>query len=205
MNLLLKLRNGVLYILAWLAKPLYIAYIKTLRIDSYNEKYYPQNLDASNNAIFVSWHSGTFYVIPFCRNLNIGELTLLDWRNVFWEYLTRFLGYDTIPVSDNKQATIRLLNILKQGRHIVLAVDGPHGPAGVIKPGAIFIAKKSKKPIIVARVEFEKKFRLNHRWDRYQIPFPFSKTKTSVSDPIYVDGQDPKDVEAQLLKALGPC
>lgn len=195
--------NSLLVIAAFFAKLLYIAYLKTIRVQVINETFSPQHMLASSNAIYVSWHSKTFLAIPVYRNQNLGILTLLDWKNRFYDYMSRFLGFQTVRVTSRPRATLALVQLLKKGSHIAIAVDGPYGPQGVVKPGASYLARKTGKPIVPARIEIEKSSRLAWRWDKYEIPLPFTKATISFGEPIYAtDSSD--DVESKIKKALGP-
>ncbi len=198
-----RLIDLALFLSAFLAKYLYIAYLKTIRVQVINKQFSPQYMLASTNVIYVSWHSKTFLAIPVYRNQNLGILTLLDWKNRFYDYMSRFLGFQTVRVTSRPRATLALVQLLKKGFHIAIAVDGPHGPQGVVKPGAAYLAGKTGKPIIPARIEIEKSFRLAWRWDKYEIPFPFTKAKIIFGDPIYVTGSS-NDVESKVKAALGP-
>ena len=55
----------------------------------------------------------------------------------------------------------------------VLAVDGPRGPAGVPKPGAVRLALTTRRPIVVVRVTASRAWRARS-WDRFLVPWPFA-------------------------------
>ena len=190
-----------LFLAACLAKPLYIAYVKTIRIQITGEEFLPDNLPASQNAIYLCWHAKTFLILPYCRHQQIGILTVLDWKNRFYDFLSRLLGYQTVPVTSQQKATRRLIQLLENGFHIALAADGPYGPAGVMKPGPAYLAKKTGRPIIPVEITFEKSFRLNWRWDKYEIPFPFTKATVVLGQPIEVN-ETTQDEASRLAAAI---
>ncbi len=192
-----------LFLLACLVKPLYIAYLKTIQVQVINEKFSPAKMPASQNAIYLFWHSKTFLILPYCRHRQIGILTLLDWKNRFYDFLSRLLGYQTVHVTSRQKATFRLIWLLENGFHIALAADGPYGPAGVIKPGPMYLAKKTGRPIIPVWIMPQKSFRLNRRWDKYEIPFPFTKVKIVLGQPIDVNDTT-QDEARRAREALGP-
>jgi len=55
-----------------------------------------------------------------------------------------------------------------------MALDGPKGPALIAKPGAEWLANKTKVPLAKVEVKYSRAFRLNS-WDKTFIPLPFSK------------------------------
>lgn len=194
----------LLLILACLAKPLYIAYLKTIRIQVINEKFTPPFMSSPNNPVYVSWHAKTFLIMPSYRGQSICILTLLDWKNRFYDRLCRFLGFETVRVTSPQRATLQLVKLLKSGRHLAIAADGPSGPPGSIKPGPSYLAKKTGRPIVTVRVEAEKSFRLPWRWDKYEIPLPFTKAKIMFGNPIFV-ADSSNDIDVLIKEALGPC
>ena len=71
------------------------------------------------------------------------------------------------------EALQRALDGLEAGLSPVLAVDGPRGPAGVPKPGAVRLACASRRPIVVVRVQPSRAWRARS-WDRFMVPWPFA-------------------------------
>lgn len=83
--------------------------------------------------------------------------------------------------------------------HILLITpDGPRGPCYSIKPGIVYCARKAEAPILPMRWKASKIFTLKS-WDRFQIPYPFSKIVISFDKPI-----DPKseNIEALIQSTL---
>ena len=71
------------------------------------------------------------------------------------------------------EALSRASEGLAEGLSPVLAVDGPRGPAGVPKPGAVRLALASRPPIFVVRVQPSRAWRARS-WDRFMVPWPFA-------------------------------
>lgn len=195
------------YFSAYVAKGFYLAYLAACspRAVITNSKYLPQHLPKDLNVIYVFWHSKTFLIMPYCRDHKIGVLTLLDWKNYFYDKLCAVFGYQTVPVRDASGAARRLKEMLEGGSSIALAVDGPRGPIGTIRPGAIYLSQKTKKPIIAINIRCEKSLRIRNRWDKYEIPVPFTRTFFTVSDPIYPAGKNTEEMRAELRERLGSC
>jgi len=193
--------------LARIAKIFYLAYLAACspRAAITNRRYLPRELPAGRNVIYVFWHSKTFLIMPYCRGRGIGVLTLTDPKNYFYDRLCAAFGYRTVPVRSAAMAARRLEKMLTGGSSVALAVDGPRGPAGAVRPGAVYLARKTKKPIVAVRVEAGRALRLRKRWDRYEIPLPFARTFFTVSEPIHAFGRAREAVEADIRAALGAC
>ncbi len=180
-------RNFLFWILAWFAKWLYLLYYATVRIKVVNEPYAPDQVPPGEKWIFVFWHSKTFLILPRYRGLKIGILTLLDPKNLFYAALCRHYGYQTVPVTTPSSATRQLKELLDKKFSVALALDGPHGPAGVIKPGAFYLAKATKTPLVAMDTRIDRTFRLAWRWDRFEVPWPFAQATIRLSPPIRTD------------------
>lgn len=201
---MIKVKTQFFYILAWPAKIIYLLYAATieLRTTTVNSRYHPRNLASDFNAIYVFWHSKLFMIMPMGRNSHMGVLTLLDWKNFFYDKLCRFFRYRTISVTGNSSAARKLKEMVDDGFSIALAVDGPAGPAGVVKTGAIYLAQKTKKPIITVDIKFAHSIRLRNRWDKFEIPFPFTRTTLIIGDPIDPNGRSIEEIRAEIKMRL---
>ena len=200
-----KTRFFILYFLAGIAKIIYLLYITTIesRTVTINPEYHPRKIPAESNTIYVYWHAKLFMIMPIGRNSRMGVLTLLDWKNFFYDKLCRAFGYSTIPLTDNASAVRKLEEMLENGFHIALAVDGPRGPAGCVRNGAAYLAQKTKKPIISVNIKFNKSIRLWKRWDKLEIPLPFTRATFVFGEPIYSHGRSIAEVSNEIKMKLG--
>ena len=197
------MKSSFFYLLAFVVRFFYLGYYKTVRLRVVNPEFSPRQIAPGLNVVYVTWHSKTFLLLPFCRGLRMGILTLLDWKNFFYDKLSRLFQYQTVPVTSVPRATIQLKRLLEKGCHVAIAVDGPKGPLGQIRPGALYLAQKTKRPIVVTTVVAEKSYRIQKRWDRYEIPLPFTKATVTFSPPIYVDLLNPRQTESKIREFLG--
>lgn len=198
-----SVRRALLDTAACALYPLYSLYAGTVPFRVAGAEWNPHHKEKDVNTIYVFWHSKTFLLLPLCRDLNISVLTLLDWKNVLYDKICRLFGYKTVPVTSFESAAMELKNILEGGRSVALALDGPKGPAGKAKRGALHLARTTKRPIVAVRIEYAKSFRLGWRWDRYEIPLPFFRASFSNCGPFNVDDTNLEEIEARLLAHLG--
>ncbi len=180
---------------------LYCACYATIRKRVINGAYHPQLLSPGQNSIYVFWHSKTFMILPFGRHPRVAVLTLLDWKNLVYDWICRFYGYRTVPVRSSAAAGAKLRQLLEEGWHVALALDGPKGPAGEIKAGALYLASKTGKPIVTVNVRVSRSMRIRRRWDRFEIPLPFSLAVGRLSDPIFVRPGEDWEVPRRKIQA----
>ncbi len=96
-----------------------------------------------------------------------------------------------------RTVTLQLIEILKRGNNVAITVDGPKGPPFKVKKGVVFLAQKTGAPIIPAAVRFERAKVLNS-WDKFVIPYPFTKGEVIIGDEIKVSEDD--DLEEKRLE-----
>jgi lysophospholipid acyltransferase (LPLAT)-like uncharacterized protein len=78
---------------------------------------------------------------------------------------------------------LRLTRRVSEGRNLYINPDGPDGPSHVIKPGITFIARKSNAIILPMGAYCRKSYDVP-RWDRYTIPYPWSRITFHIGEPI---------------------
>lgn len=91
----------------------------------------------------------------------------------------------------------RMLELLQTQRLGALTVDGPRGPAKVVKPGIIDIARQSGLPIVPYYPHQSSYWTFNKSWDKFRFPKPFSKVEIVYGEPIYVSADVCDDAFAE--------
>jgi len=96
----------------------------------------------------------------------------------------RYFGVEAVRGSTSRGA-MRVLRSLRRWMQqrdgvILIAVDGPRGPYGVVSPGAPYLARTLKVPYWVCKVHCSRAWRLSS-WDRFIIPFPFSRVEVTTT------------------------
>ena len=75
-----------------------------------------------------------------------------------------------------------LSEVLASGRDVLITPDGPRGPAYELGPGIIFLAQKTRAPVVPVNMEYSSCWRVKS-WDRFIIPKPFSKVRVIIGPP----------------------
>lgn len=105
------------------------------------------------------------------------------------------LGIKTVRGSSNRQgsveATMKLIDRLKNGEDAALTIDGPNGPLHKVKNGVIEIAKLSGCPIIpLTWYSPQIWFIKMPSWDKMTVPIWDTNLINLYGEPIYI----PKDL-----------
>ena len=110
------------------------------------------------------------------------------------------LGWRTARGSSSRGgvgALREMIRTLGPGSIGVHIVDGPRGPAGVVKLGLVLLAKRTAAALVP--VYGTASHRLEARsWDRMQIPLPFARIYIRYDEPLDV----PADQTAEKVKVL---
>jgi lysophospholipid acyltransferase (LPLAT)-like uncharacterized protein len=180
-----------------------------VRLDVRGEENIPTVLSYKKPVIVTLWHGRHFLLTDkfrrrFADHIN---LSVMASRSRDGEILARVLQklhFKVIRGSSSRggvQGLLELIDGIKDGYDTILAVDGPRGPREIVKPGVILLAQKTGSPILpVSASAFTAK--VIHSWDRFLIPYPFTKGIVTIGEPIVVpDTIDKPGIEAKR-KAL---
>lgn len=177
------------------------------------ESYLQMAAASGKPIIFAAWHGMTMMLVGLFRNrLDLSSIVLIlpdDWRGKTLVIFAEKLGAQPFPMNLEGEASMatarklaQLVKLVKGGCHCYLTPDGPFGPAYVMKPGLAYIAQKAGAIILPVGAYTRHGYRLN-RWDRYTIPYPFSRISVEVGAPIEVEkGADLTAVNQSLSHTL---
>src|SRR5660398_172295 len=70
--------------------------------------------------------------------------------------------------------------------NIAIALDGPHGPPRALRPGALWVARLSGRPLVVMGYAARPAFRAP-RWDRQLVPLPGARIAVVFGEPIIIE------------------
>lgn len=145
--------------------------------------------------IFSFWHGRQFF-LGYVRRKD--SIDVLISQSKDGEYIARtigFFGMGSVRGSTTKggsRALVKLKNSLEQGKLIAITPDGPRGPARKVQNGVIYIAQKTKVPIIPLAYA-AKRCKIFYGWDEYHIPYPFNRIAVTYGKPYYV----PSDISIE--------
>jgi len=111
--------------------------------------------------------------------------------------------YKVIRGSSNdsgKEALYKVIEEVKSGKNFCIIPDGPKGPYHKFKVGAFVTAKRASKPLILMRVRYDKFYTFEKSWDKFKLPYPFSKIYIYYSEPIVINSDATNDEINQLIE-----
>lgn len=209
-------QRRLLVLLSWLMS----AYIWLVRLTCRIEIVQGQeHLDeALEQGVFIpcGWHqsllvSGIFLVKQQRRGTRVGFLISPSREGEFIARVADAHGTEVMRGSSNRtgrQAIVAMRRGLKNGISPMIFADGPTGPAGECKPGAVALSSLAQTPILPIGCGVDRCWTLN-TWDQTRIPKPFARFKIALG-PLRTNesGRDSETINnmstelAQELNAL---
>jgi len=153
------------------------ALFMTIRMRREGTEHYQRFRDAGQPVIFVSWHGQLLPLIHYHRHEGI---VVLVSEHEDGEYLTRVVernGFGTVRGSSSRGGTKGLRGLVRaarEGKDLALTPDGPKGPRGEFKPGALVAAQMTGLPVIPIVVHSSSGWEFKS-WDAFMVPRPFSR------------------------------
>jgi lysophospholipid acyltransferase (LPLAT)-like uncharacterized protein len=89
----------------------------------------------------------------------------------------------------------------RDGADAAFAVDGPRGPRGVVKGGAVVAARAAGAVLVPAAGAIRHGMVLRRAWDRFAIAWPFTRVDVALGGPIEPGSDDSRgEVERTLMR-----
>lgn len=116
--------------------------------------------------------------------------------------LLRGLGMEVVRGSSSRGGARALAAMTKRLRKgdvdAAFAVDGPRGPYGVVKPGAIAAARAAGAAIVPmgSAVRGGKVF--GRAWDRFALAWPFGRAAVVVGPAVELEGASAEELAARV-------
>jgi hypothetical protein len=82
---------------------------------------------------------------------------------------------------------------MRDGADAAFAVDGPRGPYGVAKGGAIVAARATGACLVPMGGSVVRGVALARTWDRFRIAWPFTRVTVTLGAPIDPEAHDARE------------
>jgi lysophospholipid acyltransferase (LPLAT)-like uncharacterized protein len=150
------------------------------------------------NFIYAFWHGRQFLMFHYHRHSGVVIPASESRDGEVQAGILRRFGFDVVRGSSKRKGDRALLGMvdgLRRGKTIAIAVDGPRGPLYEAKQGATYMAGKLSKPIVPVITGAKRFWILKKVWDKYLLPVPFTKGVVLYGDPIIVNGISAEELE----------
>jgi len=151
----------------------------TCRMKIENEGQWRSYLEQGGRVLVCGWHQQLFVGVRLFNKYRKYQPSIMSSKSLDGQIaagVAQRTGFYTVWGSSSNSASAALKGMIYRLRDYRLAVhfiDGPRGPAGVVKAGAIAIAHGAGAVIVPGVVIVDRAWYL-HSWDRFMIPKPFA-------------------------------
>jgi lysophospholipid acyltransferase (LPLAT)-like uncharacterized protein len=160
----------------------------TLRVEQLHSERY-LDLQASRIPIIFSlWHGRMFLPIEVHRRQGIVTMASQSVDGDIVTYWLENNGYLVVrgSTAQGGSAALRgMVRHVRSGHDVALTVDGPKGPARVVQPGVVRLARLTGACILPVSSSSSWPLFLAS-WDRYLVPKPFSRNFVAYGEPISI-------------------
>ncbi len=177
----------------------------SLRIERLHFERYLELRARSVPILFALWHGRMFLPIQLHRRQGI--VTMAS-QSEDGEIIARWLernGYRVVRGSTSRgggEALRRMVREVRSGRHAALTVDGPKGPPRVVQPGVLQLARLTSAWILPITYSSARPSFLRS-WDRYLLPWPFSRSVVVWGEPFPIPDEMPDQAAlSRIAEAL---
>lgn len=192
------LRRAWRALVAALAATLFRAFGRTWRVEVQGSSPF----DAAERPLLGAlWHRSVFLAAHHFRDRRVAVMVSHSRDGDWIEALLARLGYAPSPRGSSSRggasALRQQIRLARETGVAALLCDGPRGPAGVAKPGVLFLARACRAPLWPVAFSARPALRLGS-WDQMLLPLPFARVRCAYGEPIHV----PRDADDATLEAL---
>lgn len=187
----MKLRHPGLIKLASLVVAVIVKmWMNTVRIREYTTVpgVRPGHPEHNRRFIYAFWHETILSMAARCTHYpNVAILISHHADGELIAQTIRWLGMKSVRGSTSKGGTAALMQMLEASHrgHLAITPDGPRGPRREVQLGTIYMASRTGFPIVPIGISYERAWYANS-WDRFGVPWPFSRGAGVAGEPLHV-------------------
>jgi lysophospholipid acyltransferase (LPLAT)-like uncharacterized protein len=175
----------------------------SIREETVNSHIHEAYLREGKPSIFAFWHGRLLMMAPRYRGKRIATLISLHQDGELISKTISYFGHRSIRGSSTRggfSAMREMVRTFEEGYDIAITPDGPRGPRYRVQNGIIELARQTGMTIIPVAFNASRK-KVFRSWDRFLLPFPFSRGVFVFGESIKVPRNSDKDIfqEKQLL------
>jgi lysophospholipid acyltransferase (LPLAT)-like uncharacterized protein len=156
------------------------AYSWTFRLRVENEKPWLDHLQNGGRVLLCCWHQQFFSAIRHFKTYAAYHPALMISQSKDGDIIARIAeetGWHTVRGSSSRDGNRALKQMIDHLLHSGFAghiLDGPRGPAGIVKAGAVSLARATGAVVVPIYASADRAWYFNS-WDRFMLPKPFAR------------------------------
>lgn len=182
------------------------AYSWTFRLRVENEKPWLEYLQNGGRVLLCGWHQMFFAAIRHFKTYANYHPALMISQSKDGDIVAGIAeksGWHAVRGSSSRDGGRALKEMIAQLNQSGLAahvVDGPKGPAGVIKAGVVSLARATGAVVVPVYATSDRAWYFNS-WDHFMLPKPFANVNLRFGEMLdLTSGVSDKDFELQRVR-----
>ena len=150
-------------------------------------------------AVFTFFHGRQFLLTGCLAGHKMGIMASMSRDGELQARVMAGFGFGVVRGSASRggaRGFLGLMKLMEEGYFPAFAVDGPRGPIHEVKPGAVYLAKRTGVPVIPMASSARPAHIFKKAWDRYMLPLPFSRGAAIMGEPITFN----EDLKEEAMK-----
>lgn len=154
--------------------------------------------------VLAFWHGTQWPLLAWPRRGRTVVLVSLSRDGSLQARALAVQGFRVVRGSSSRGGARGLAAVVRamrrEGADAAFAVDGPRGPRGVVKGGAVVAARAAKAVLVPMAGAVRRGVVLDGAWDRFAIAWPFTRVDVALGAPV--DPAAARDARGELEFAL---
>jgi lysophospholipid acyltransferase (LPLAT)-like uncharacterized protein len=186
----MKLRHPwLIRLAATVAAPVLKTWMRTLsyRYSPECRWVHPQSDRVEQRLIYAIWHEALLVPAGLASERPIVTLISHHADGELIAQVCRYFGVQTVRGSTRRGGAEALRELIERfpSCHVLVTPDGPRGPRRCVQAGVVYLASRSRLPIVPVGIGFQRAWRFAS-WDRLALPVPGSVVYVVVHPSIWV-------------------
>jgi len=149
---------------------------------------------------FAMWHDQIVMAVFSNRTFNLAGLISQHRDGGYLADSVQIAGIHPVRGSTSRGGMEAVREILSlPDLHLAMTPDGPRGPRRQMKDGVIFIASRSRRPLVPCGMAASNAWAIKGSWTDLTIPKPFSAIVMIAGTPVLLS----EDLERDAMAACG--
>ncbi len=153
--------------------------------------------------VYAFWHGTQWPLLAWKRRRSTVVMVSLSRDGAIQARALRLQGMTVVRGSstrDGARGLGRLIRAMRRGADAAFAVDGPRGPRGRVKQGAIAAARSTHGVVVPMTGVVHRGVVFRRTWDRFELAWPFSRVDVLLGAPV--DPATVPDARAEVERSL---
>lgn len=182
------------------------AYSWTFRLRIENEEPWLRHVKDGGRVLLCGWHQQFFSAIRHFQTYAPHRPALMISQSRDGDIIAGIAeksGWHAVRGSSSRDGRRALMEMIGHVKHSGLGahvVDGPKGPAGIIKAGVVSLARATGAVVVPVYVTSDRAWYFNS-WDRFMLPKPFAKVTLRFGEMLDLTlGHNDEDFESHRVR-----